>query len=88
MEKYNIMAVVINHRSNNAPKVQEVFTKYGCNIKMRVGLHEAENVCSEEGLILLQLAGSKEEISELEKQLNDMEGVGLKHLLFKDKSFF
>ena len=34
MKKYNIMAVVINHRSNNAPKVQEVFTKYGCNIKM------------------------------------------------------
>lgn len=80
MEKYNIMAVVINHRSNNAPKVQEIFTKYGCNIRMRVGLHETDNTCSEEGLILLQLTGSKEEIGELEKQLNDMEGVRTKTL--------
>lgn len=80
MTEYIVMAVVINHRSNKAPKVQEVFTKHGCNIKMRVGLHEAGNACSEEGLILLQLAGSKEEISELEKQLNDIEGVRVKTL--------
>ena len=80
MQKYNIMVVVINHRSKNAPKVQAIFTKYGCNIRMRVGLHETDNTCSEEGLILLQLTGSKEEIGELEKQLNDMEGVRAKTL--------
>lgn len=81
MTKNTVMAVVINHRSNKAPKVQEVFTKYGCNIKMRVGLHEAGDVCSEEGLILLQLTGGKEEVNELEKQLNDIEGVRAKTLI-------
>ena len=49
---------------------------------IRVGLHETGNTCSEEGLILLQLTGSKEEIGELEKQLNDMEGLGLRPLVF------
>ncbi|MDQ2087141.1 hypothetical protein RBH29_11960 [Herbivorax sp. ANBcel31] len=80
MAEYNVMAVVINHRSNKAPKVQEVFTKHGCNIKMRVGLHETENVCSEEGLVLLQVTGNEEEIKSLENQLNDIEGVRAKTL--------
>ncbi|NLD47243.1 MAG: hypothetical protein GX660_08590 [Clostridiaceae bacterium] len=80
MAEYNIMAVVINHRSNKAPEFQEVLTKHGCLIKMRLGLHEAGNVCSEEGLILLQLAGNKDEIKVLEDELNSMNGIKAKTL--------
>lgn len=75
MACHNIMAVLINHRTSKAPKVQEVLTKHGCKIKMRLGLHETDNVCSEEGLVILQLDGSSEEIKELENDLNGMEGV-------------
>ncbi len=75
MACHNIMAVLINHRTSKAPKVQEVLTKHGCKIKMRLGLHETDNVCSEEGLVILQLDGSSEEIKELETDLNGMEGV-------------
>ncbi len=78
MNEYNIMAVLINHRSKKAPTVQEVFTKHGCSIKMRLGLHEAGDVCSEEGLVLLQLAGEKAEIKALEDDLNGIEGVKAK----------
>lgn len=80
MSEYNIMAVLINHRSKKAPSVQEIFTKYGCSIKMRLGLHEAGDVCSEEGLVLLQLAGDKSEIKKLEDELNSVEGVKAKTL--------
>ncbi len=80
MSEYNIMAVLINHRSKKAPTVQEVFTKYGCSIKMRLGLHEAGDVCSEEGLVLLQLSGDKSEIKKLEDELNGVEGVKAKTL--------
>ncbi|MFZ5988200.1 MAG: hypothetical protein ACOYWZ_13880 [Bacillota bacterium] len=80
MAEYNIMAVIINHRSKKAPEFQEVITKHGCMIKMRLGLHEAGDVCSEEGLILLQLIGSKEEIGSLESELNGMEGITAKTL--------
>lgn len=75
MACHNIMAVLINHRSKKAPEVQTVLTKHGCTIKMRLGLHETDNVCSEEGLVLLQLAGSDEEIKALETDLNGLEGI-------------
>ena len=55
MSCYNIMAIVINHRSKNAVQFQEVLTRHGCTIRLRLGLHEAGDVCSEEGLVLLQL---------------------------------
>lgn len=75
MENYNIMAVVIGHRSKNAPEVQKVLTKFGCMIKVRLGLHEAGNVCSEEGLVILQLAGDSSEIKNFQEELNAIEGV-------------
>lgn len=78
MNEYNIMAVLINHRSKKAPTVQEVFTKHGCSIKMRLGLHEAGDVCSEEGLVILQLTGEKNDIKALEDELNGIEGVKAK----------
>jgi len=78
MDGYNIMAVVINHRSKKAPSVQEIFTKHGCAIKMRLGLHEAGDVCSEEGLVLLQLSDDKSQIKSLEDDLNSIEGVKAK----------
>jgi len=80
MQEYNIMAVLINHRSKKAPTVQEVFTKHGCSIRMRLGLHEAGDVCSEEGLVLLQLVGDKAEIKALENELNGIDGVKAKTL--------
>ncbi|WP_409372115.1 hypothetical protein [Pseudobacteroides cellulosolvens] len=69
------MAIVISHRSKNAPDVQKVLTKFGCMIKVRLGLHEAGNVCSEEGLIVLQLAGDSSEIKNFQEELNAIEGV-------------
>jgi hypothetical protein len=78
MAKHNIMAISLNHRSNKAGEVQQTLTEYGCLIKMRLGLHEAGDVCSENGLLLLQLVDSEEKISELENRLKEIEGVDAK----------
>jgi metal-responsive CopG/Arc/MetJ family transcriptional regulator len=75
MDKYNIMAVLINHRTQKSPKVQEVLSQHGCIIRMRVGIHETENVCSDEGLVILHLSGKQEDIKSLEGSLNALEGV-------------
>lgn len=77
---YNIMAVVINHRSENAIEVQKTLTQNGCIIKMRMGLHEAGNFCSEEGLVILQIEGKDEQIEELKNKLNSIDGVRAEHL--------
>jgi metal-responsive CopG/Arc/MetJ family transcriptional regulator len=75
MAHFNIMAIVVNGRSQKADQVQNIFTKYGCLIKMRLGLHETGNVCSEEGLIILQLEGEKTEIANFQNELNSVAGV-------------
>ncbi len=80
MGKTVIMALLLDKRTSEAVKVQEILTKHGCIIKMRVGLHEAGSRCSEEGLILLHLAGTKKEISGLSKDLGIIKGVRTKSM--------
>jgi metal-responsive CopG/Arc/MetJ family transcriptional regulator len=69
------MAIVVNYRSEKAHKLQSILTKYGCLIKVRLGLHETADVCSEDGLIVLQLSGEKVEIQNLQSELNSIEGI-------------
>ncbi len=71
----NIMIVKIGERRKKSPEVQEVLSKFGCSIKTRLGLHEAGDVCSEEGVLVLQLAGERSEMKGLERSLNDLESV-------------
>lgn len=76
-----IMAVKINDRPDHAPDVQEILTKYGCNIKTRVGFHEvSEDQCSMDGLIMLQLFGQKQDIQALYDELDNVKGVKVKFL--------
>ncbi len=79
MACYNVMTLLVNNRRENAPKLQEVLTDSGCIIKMRLGLHEAGDLCSNEGLIILQLTGSNEEIQALEDRLNQLDGIKAKN---------
>ena len=57
-------------------ELQEVLTGNGCNIKVRLGLHEAsEEFCANDGLIVLQPCGEKAQIEALVEALNGLEGV-------------
>ncbi|MFZ5974486.1 MAG: hypothetical protein ACOYU3_03625 [Bacillota bacterium] len=73
----SIMVIKIDGRSAKAPAVQTVLTEFGCIIRTRLGLHETDSVCSETGLLILQLCGD-ENYKELEKALNAIEGVKAK----------
>jgi hypothetical protein len=78
-----IMAIKISGRAANAPSVQELLTKYGCNIKTRIGFHETdENQCSMDGIIILQLFGKEEEIRSMYSELKALEGVSPKMIEF------
>jgi hypothetical protein len=79
MECPTIMAILLKHRTEGAVRVQEILTKYGCHIKVRLGLHEgAVNACSEEGLILLQLCGTDLELNAFLAELNAIPQVKAK----------
>ncbi len=76
-----IIGVRVNHRVANAVGLQEVLTKYGCNIKLRVGLHEtSEEYCSDDGVIMLQACGDRETIDKMMDGFNSLEGVSAKLL--------
>ena len=78
-----VMAIKINGRTAKAPSVQEILTKYGCNIQTRIGFHEAdENQCSTDGILILQLFGKDEEIRSMFSELKALEGVTPKMIEF------
>lgn len=71
-----IMAIRINGKISQAPGVQEVLTRYGCNIKTRVGFHEVnEDQCSMDGILILQLFGQESEIQAMFDELKQLDGV-------------
>lgn len=75
MENFNVMIVKINHRVQKAGLMQEIFTKYGDIIEVRLGLHESDDVSGNHGLIILQLAGEENKFKEFEKELNEVESI-------------
>jgi hypothetical protein len=78
-----ILGVHITGRAQHVPRVQDLFTEYGCSIKTRLGLHDvAENFCSPNGLILLEMAGPEGPVFELMEKLQALEGVDVQKMVF------
>ncbi len=71
-----IMGIKIGNREEEAQKVQGLLTEYGCAIKTRLGVHEAGNMCSNSGIIILEFASGKEaDVEALYGKLSALEGV-------------
>jgi hypothetical protein len=75
MDKYLIMTILVSHRRDHAIKLQETLTKSGCIIKTRLGIHQAGDVCSENGLIILELVGDELQATKLKNDLNHILGI-------------
>ena len=81
MSCYYVIGIRMDNRVNNALNFQEVLTENGCQIKTRVGLHEvSEDACANDGLIVLQPYGEKEDVEQLVKELNGLEGITAKFI--------
>ena len=83
MARTTVFGILLNQRNDMAPRFQEIVTKYGCNIKTRIGLHNvSENVCSASGIILLETIGKESEITSLENNLRTLEGAEIQKMVF------
>jgi hypothetical protein len=86
MIKRIVLGVMITNRATNAPEFQKLITQFGCNIKTRIGLHEvADNFCSANGLILLEMHGDEAPILELESKLRELEGFIVQKMVFTEE---
>lgn len=72
-----IMGISIGHREKEAIEVQRLLTEYGCYVKTRLGLHEAnKDLCSSKGLIILEFVPNcDEKVQELEDKLSAIPDV-------------
>jgi len=83
-EPHLIFGIHITNRATQVPRVQELLTAYGCNIKTRIGLHHVDDrFCSSRGLILLEMYGDGATCQELAAKLNALEGIEVKEMLFE-----
>ncbi len=83
MNDHRIVGIHITDRAQNAGDVQRVLSKYGKNIRTRLGLHEVrENAASPEGLILLETVGPSEDADALSNELRRLPGVQVQSMFF------
>lgn len=82
-----IMGIRVGFRKGDAPEIQKLLTEYGCYIKTRIGVHDADpdkKVCSEIGIILLEfVTGVDDKVAELEGKLAEIESVVVKKMEFE-----
>ena len=73
---YKVIMIKIDSRIRDAAKVQRILTEYGCNIKVRQGLHEvSKELCANDVLILMEMDGDKRRLNSIVKKLNAVEFV-------------
>jgi hypothetical protein len=83
MNEVWILGVQITDRVKEVSTVQDILSKFGCSIRTRLGLHEVkDDYCAASGLILLELAGNREEFFKLENELLRVEGLVVRKMVF------
>lgn len=82
-----ILGVHLTNRLQNATDLQKTLSQFGCSIKTRIGLHEvSEDVCSPEGIVILELFGDEAEFAKLETQLKTIAGIEVQKMVFSHPS--
>lgn len=83
MDQLVILGLMVKEKEKHATRLQEVFTKYGCSIKTRLGLNELDiPEAGDAGLIILELMGNMEECGRLENELHTIDGVEVRKMTF------
>jgi hypothetical protein len=81
--KHTIFGIHISQRTENVPALQATLTKYGCNVRTRLGIHDADATsCSPSGLVLVDVFGP--EVDDFFNELGALNGVGLQRMDFEE----
>ncbi len=84
MDKHMIVGVHVSDRVKKSGDIQKLFTEYGCNIKTRIGLHDAsDNLCAPNGVIILEMVGEESVCNEMAAKLGALDGVEVQTMIFK-----
>ncbi|NLV72573.1 MAG: hypothetical protein GXY46_08230 [Actinobacteria bacterium] len=80
--KHTIFGIHVSDRIEKVPAVQAVLSKYGCSIRTRLGIHDADTAsCSPSGLVLVDVFGPETE--QFYGELRALEGVNVQRMDFE-----
>lgn len=84
MSETRILGILVRNRRQNIDMVQDVFTKFGCSIRTRLGINVSQEYSSKDaGLILLELIGDVNEMDKLEKTLKTLKNIEVQRMIFE-----
>lgn len=78
-----IVGIHVTDRVKHAGVIQKVLTRYGGNIKTRLGLHEVAGSLAPNGIILLEMVGEQRQCLSIIAKLNAIKGVEAKKMVFR-----
>ena len=83
MADTTILGILLKKRTKTAESFQEILSKHGCIIKTRIGIHGvSDNICSPDGVILLDVIGTDADITALENDIKSLEGAEIQKMSF------
>lgn len=74
-----VFGILVNHREEIAPEMQEVITKHGGNIICRMGVPSPSKG---NGLITLIYEGELKQVDGFQKELEELSGITVKTMSF------
>jgi hypothetical protein len=84
MKEIRIIGLLITDRIKEAGLTQRLLSENAHLIKSRLGFHEvSEDVCSRQGVILLQLSGATADFDSFEHKLSEIGGIEIQHMSFQ-----
>ena len=78
MDTLSVMSIRVDHRTDSAPRLQEILTQNGDIILGRFGIHDPGEV--NHGLITLNLRGEMGRIHDMMDQLESLDGIRINHM--------
>ena len=80
---HRIVGIHVTDRAQAAGRVQEILSKYGGNIRTRLGLHDVhDDMASPSALILIEAVGSHQQIDALSDELRRLPGIQVQSMFF------
>ena len=71
-----IIGVTLENRVETAVEFQKLITKFGCEIRTRIGLHPSrEDICLNRGIVLLEVNGESEFLREEHSKQWDIQTI-------------
>ena len=77
-----IIGIKLEERLENSLKFQKILSKFGCQIKTRLGLHSNENnSCTNWGIIILEFVGEEEILKDFEKEVSSIKDIKIDKII-------